>query len=175
MATQPIQPARAVQTTANGLPSLPDLSVLEVPDGHVLLLKARGKGVQIYPCDPKSHTFGAARPEAILLTDDGQIIHHFKGPTWRAADGSLVVGKVAKKVPAPTDNAIPWLLLTATHPEGSQTARFPTCLTFSGYTHNTGTLRLAAVMLTASPKHLYFMKPNTTFMYRKPLINATTK
>ena len=107
MATQSTQP------TPSGQPSLPDLTVLAVPANQVLLFKARGRGVQIYPCDPATHTFGPARPQAILVTADGDIIHHFKGPTWQAEDGSLVVGVVVHKVPAPADDAIPWLLLTA--------------------------------------------------------------
>jgi hypothetical protein len=49
-----------------------------------------------------------------LVTDDGQLIRHSKGPTWLAEDGSSVVGKVLQKVSAPADDAIPWLLLTAT-------------------------------------------------------------
>jgi len=114
MATQPIRPVRVIQPKTNGQPALPDLTVLAVPDGQVLLFRARGKGVQIYPCDPATCTFGPAHPEAILLTDDGDLIHHSKGPTWQAADGSLVTGKVVQKVPAPADNAIPWLLLSAT-------------------------------------------------------------
>ena len=95
MATQSIQP------TPSGQPSLPDLTVLAVAANQVLLFKARGRGVQIYPCDPATHAFGPARPQAILVTDDGDIIHHFKGPTWQAEDGSLVVGTVVHKVPAP--------------------------------------------------------------------------
>jgi hypothetical protein len=86
----------------------------------VFLLRARGRGVQIYPCDPVTHNFGPARPEAILVTDDGEIIHHSKGPTWTfPADGSFVVGKVVQKVAAPADDAIPWLLLTRTSPSTS--------------------------------------------------------
>jgi Protein of unknown function (DUF3455) len=106
-------PTTAVQSTSTGQPSLPDLTVLAVPADQVLLFKARGRGVQIYPCDPTTHAFGPARPEAVLVTDGGSIIHHFKGPTWQAADGSLVVGTVVHKVSAPADDAIPWLLLTA--------------------------------------------------------------
>lgn len=93
MATQIIQPAQS------GQPSLPDLTVLAVPADQVLLFKARGRGVQIYSCDPATHAFGAARPQAILVTDDGDIIHHFKGPTWQAADGSLVVVRSFTKSP----------------------------------------------------------------------------
>ena len=110
MATPNVQSAQPIQ------PSLPDLTVLAVPTDQVLLFKARGRGVQIYPCDLSTHTFGPARPQAILVTDDGDIIHHFKGPSWQAADGSIVVGTVVYKVPAPADDAIPWLLLSAAPP-----------------------------------------------------------
>jgi Protein of unknown function (DUF3455) len=114
MATQPIRPARTAQPTTSGQPSLPDLTVIAVPDGQVLRFRARGKGVQIYSCDPVTHLYGPAVPEAILLTSDGALIHHSKGPKWEAEDGSFVVGKVVQKVSAPADDAIPWLLLTAT-------------------------------------------------------------
>lgn len=110
MATPSVQPDQLAQ------PSLPDLTVLAVPAGHVLLFKARGRGVQIYPRDPSTHAFGPAHPRAILVTNDGDIIHHFKGPSWQAADGSTVVGTVVHKVPAPADDAIPWLLLSAAPP-----------------------------------------------------------
>ncbi len=108
MATQTMHPVPVPQ------PSLPDLTVLAVPADQVLAFRARARGVQIYPCDPQTHTFGAARPEAILVTDHGDIIHHFKGPTWQAADGSQVVGTVVHKTPAPDPDAIPWLLLSTT-------------------------------------------------------------
>lgn len=112
----------ATQPTTVPDPSLPDLSVLAVPAGHALLLKARARGVQIYPCDPNTHTFGAPHPEAILVTDEGEIIHHFKGPTWEAADGSNVVGTPVHKASAPDPNAIPWVLLSTVPggtPEGT--------------------------------------------------------
>jgi hypothetical protein len=114
MATQPIRTTRTTQPATSDQPSLPDLTVLAVPAGQVFLFSARGRGVQIYTCDSETSTFGPPRPEALLVTDDGDLIHHFKGPTWQAADGSLVVGTVIKKVPAPADDAIPWLLLSAT-------------------------------------------------------------
>lgn len=109
MATTASQPVTAPD------PSLPDLSVLAVPAGHRLLSKARARGLQIYPCDPATHTFGPPRPEAILVTDEGEIIHHFKGPngpTWQTADGSSIAGTPVHKVPAPDPDSIPWLLLS---------------------------------------------------------------
>jgi hypothetical protein len=107
MATPSVQPAQLAE------PSLPDLSVLAAPAGHVLLFKARGRGVQIYPCDPSTHAFGPAHSRAILVTNEGDIIHHFKGPSWQAADRSIVVGTVVYKVSAPAADSIPWLLLSA--------------------------------------------------------------
>ncbi len=90
---------------------------LKVPDGNVLLLRAYGKGVQIYDCpivDPPKAT-----PHAILLTDDrdeGDLVAiHFKGPSWQAIDGSIVVGDPAhaKHVVAPDPDGVDWLLLPA--------------------------------------------------------------
>lgn len=90
---------------------------LKVPDGNVLLLQAYGKGVQIYDC-PVSTT-SKATPHAILLTDDmdeGDLVAiHFKGPSWQATDGSIVVGDAmnAKHAPAPDPDGVDWLLLPA--------------------------------------------------------------
>jgi hypothetical protein len=88
---------------------------LKVPDGNVLLLRAYGKGVQIYDCPfvepPK------ATPHAILLTGDRDerdlVAIHFKGPSWQAMDGSIVVGDAAnaKHVVAPDPDGVDWLLL----------------------------------------------------------------
>ena len=106
--------ATASQLAAASGPSLPDLSILAAPAGHRLLFKAQARGLQIYPCDTTTQTFGPPRPEAILIADDGEIIHHFKGPngpTWQAGDGSNVAGTLVHKVAAPDPNAIPWLLL----------------------------------------------------------------
>jgi hypothetical protein len=86
MATPSMQPGMTDQ------PSLPNLTILAVPAGQVLLFEARAKGVQIYPCDATTHRFGSPHPEAILVTHKGEIIHHTKGPTWTAADGSFVTG-----------------------------------------------------------------------------------
>jgi len=100
---------------------IPD--VLKVPDGNVLLLRAYGKGVQIYNCpfvDPPKAT-----PHAILLTgdrDEGDLVAiHFKGPSWQATDGSIVVGDAAnaKHVTAPDPDGVDWLLLPAKSTTGN--------------------------------------------------------
>lgn len=98
-------------------PDVPDS--LKVPDGHVLLLQAYGKGVQIYDCpivDPKK---AKATPHAILLSgdkDEGDLVAiHFKGPSWQAMDSSIVVGDAANAIhfAAPDSDGVDWLLLPA--------------------------------------------------------------
>lgn len=113
-AASPQQATPSIQPTPGVDPSLPDLTILTPPAGQVLLFKAHAKGVQIYPCDPATHKFGKARPDAVLVTKEWDIIHHTSGPKWTAADGSWVTGTVLKSVAAPAENAIPWLLLQTT-------------------------------------------------------------
>jgi hypothetical protein len=91
------------------------------PDGGPLLLRAYGKGVQIYECpvsDPPT-----PRPHAILLKgdrDEGDLVAiHFAGPTWQALDGSTVVGAKMASAPSPDPDGVPWLLLKAKSTEGS--------------------------------------------------------
>jgi len=92
---------------------------LQVPPNSSLVLKARGKGVQIYECASKPDEAGAfawklKAPEADLFDDGGKkVAHHFAGPTWQAPDGSSALGTVKAKVDAPDPQAVPWVLLTA--------------------------------------------------------------
>lgn len=113
-AASPQQATTSIQPTPGVDPSLPDLTILAPPAGQVLLFKAHAKGVQIYPCDPATHKFGKAHPDAVLVAKEWDIIHHTSGPKWTAADGSWVTGTVLKSVAAPAENAIPWLLLQTT-------------------------------------------------------------
>ena len=106
-------------------PQVPD--ILKVPDGQTVLLKALGKGVQIYACtataaDPGKFGWTFKAPEADLTDEDGKkIAKHYAGPTWEANDGSKVVGAVLQKADAPKPGAIPWLLLKAKTNEGTGT------------------------------------------------------
>jgi len=85
-------------------------SILSVPPGNALLLRAYGIGVQIYTCPV--YPTSAAVPHADLIAsdkDEGDIVAiHFAGPTWQALDGSSVVGDAAnaKHFPAPTQMAL---------------------------------------------------------------------
>jgi hypothetical protein len=102
-------------------PKLPKAPAeLQVPPNSSLVLKARGKGVQIYECANKPEEAGAfawklKAPEADLFDDRGQkAAHHFAGPTWQATDGSSALGSVIAKADAPDPQSIPWLLLKTT-------------------------------------------------------------
>jgi hypothetical protein len=69
----------------------------------------QGKGEQIYQCADGKWLLQA--PLANLSDDEGNLAaEHFSGPTWQAADGSTVVGRVISKV-TPDQTTIPWLLL----------------------------------------------------------------
>src|SRR5712692_7662269 len=103
-------------------PQGPDIGV---PDGQTVLLKALGKGVQIYNCkvradDPSKFEWSFKAPEADLTNKDGKkIAKHYAGPTWEANDGSKVVGE--KKAEVPKAGAVPWLRLKARANEGTGT------------------------------------------------------
>jgi len=98
-----------------------------VPAGQTVLLKALGKGVQIYECkakpeDPGKFKWSFKAPEADLTNEHGDKIgKHYAGPTWEANDGSKVVGEKKADKPAPRPDAVPWLLLQATTNEGTGT------------------------------------------------------
>jgi hypothetical protein len=88
------------------------------PPGSPLLLTLAADGVQIYTCDAKNNAFEwtFTAPDAKLSDKRGHAAGtHSAGPTWKAADGSTVVGEVIAKADAPTasPSAIPWLLLRA--------------------------------------------------------------
>jgi hypothetical protein len=97
-------------------PSSPDATSVTPPADAQLILRTAADGVQIYTCQAVENklqwVFKA--PEALLFDETGrQIGKHFAGPSWESFDGSLVTGEVVSKMPAPTPDAIPWLLLRA--------------------------------------------------------------
>jgi hypothetical protein len=76
-----------------------------------------GRGSQVYVCDGAAWKLKA--PEAVLLDPSGkQVGTHFAGPSWRAADGSVVVGEPLVASPSPEAGSIPWLVLRAKSHEG---------------------------------------------------------
>src|ERR1700736_6304294 len=90
---------------------------LKPPASERLVLKARGKGVQIYTCtaggNPDAYSWTLKKPQADLFDPQRKKIGtHYAGPTWEASDGSRVVGHVEQKADSPA-HSIPWLLLKA--------------------------------------------------------------
>jgi hypothetical protein len=79
-------------------------------------IEAFGKGVQIYACKASGGTYAWAlqAPDATLADAKGRTIgRHFAGPSWRANDGSTVVGEPLNVSPSPDAGAVPWLVLHA--------------------------------------------------------------
>ena len=107
---------------ASLLAQIPD--ALKPPPTESLMLKALGRGKQIYECRGAAGKFEwvLETPQADLLDAQGKVIgRHFQGPTWQATDGSKVVGEVQQHANSPHAGAIPWLLLKAKSHEGAGT------------------------------------------------------
>lgn len=101
---------------AASLPQAPE--ALRPPAGQHLAMELLATGVQIYECVASEWKFKG--PEATLIDRTGRPMGtHYGGPTWKAPDGSLVVGEVRAKAPAAAANAIPHLLLGAKSTSGT--------------------------------------------------------
>jgi hypothetical protein len=101
-----------------GQSSIPSAAELHDPPGHMILFKLRTlpTSVQIYTCKATDGTFGwsGPDPDAIVAnSEETLILHHYKGPTWEATDGSVVRGSNAKHFLAPQAQSVDWLELTA--------------------------------------------------------------
>ena len=94
---------------------------LAVPSEHALAAFRKGVGVQIYTCAAADAAYSWAfkAPQADLLSADKRAAgSHYAGPTWKALDGSSVVGtKIASASIRPS--AVPALLLQAASHSGS--------------------------------------------------------
>ena len=107
------------QTAANPLPS----ADLKDPEGQKVRFRFQTlpHSVQIYTCRQTSQGFAWAGPDpdAILATADRKLtVHHYKGPTWEATDGSMVRsdGSLAKHFLPQNKDAVHWLELPAKEP-----------------------------------------------------------
>lgn len=137
---------------AHAGPSAPAVpTAIQVEDGNKLFLVGHADGVQIYSCNATSsgYRWDFVAPRADLYDDNGKLITtHFAGPTWKAKDGSNVVGRLVDRVTVDA-NAIPWLLLsarsTATGTDGDRLA----ATTFIQRIATTGGLAPAAAECTA--------------------------
>jgi hypothetical protein len=108
--------AAALSQVAAAAPPAPVVPTdIQVGDGNKVFLVGHAVGVQIYSCNSGASGFnwGLVAPRADLYDDNGKVIvKHFGGPTWRAKDGSSVVGRREKQVTVDA-TAIPWLLLSS--------------------------------------------------------------
>jgi hypothetical protein len=83
---------------------------IDVPPHSRLLLRAEGRGDQVYGCDNRHWVLKV--PDAELFNQEGSVIgRHFAGPTWQLNDGSWVKGRAVAKQVAPDATLVPWLLL----------------------------------------------------------------
>jgi hypothetical protein len=83
----------------------------------VLMLKAQGKGDQVYEC--VEGNWMLIGPDARLFNEQGNVIgRHYAGPTWQLKDGSLVTGKAIAKTASSDAQSVPWLLLKASSGTG---------------------------------------------------------
>jgi hypothetical protein len=81
-----------------------------------------GTGAQVYICSGSGDHFAwtLKAPDATLTDASKKAVgKHFAGPTWRANDGSSVVGEAVANSPSPRRGAIPWLVLRAKSHSGS--------------------------------------------------------
>jgi len=102
-----------------GCASRPDVpEALRPPAGQALAVELLASGVQVYECAAGeavgTYEWKFRGPEASLRDPGGRPMGtHFAGPTWKAPDGSFVVGEVRGRAPAKEPGAIPHLLLAA--------------------------------------------------------------
>ena len=96
-------------------------SELRPPANQHEILRLHAKGNQIYSCkaDGEQFSWTLKAPEAELYAKDGKAFgKHSAGPSWKANDGSQVVGKAVATMPAPDTNSVPWLLLSVVSRSG---------------------------------------------------------
>ncbi len=106
----------AAQTAQSPLPA----SAMKDPSGQKVLFKFHTlpTSVQIYTCRQtvRGFTWTGPDPDAILTNERKTVtVHHYKGPTWEATDGSIVRsdGALARHFLPNNKDAVHWLELTA--------------------------------------------------------------
>jgi hypothetical protein len=144
LALPALLPGPAHAEAALAPPRVP--AATRVPGGHVPFLLGHASGTQDYACQPASasptgYAWTLVAPDAKLVDEQGaRIMTHFAGPTWRANDGSTVVGARVEGVTV-SPGAIPWLLLrAASTTPGPGGGDLLTATTYIQRVHTTGGL-----------------------------------
>jgi hypothetical protein len=108
----------AAQSPA-GNPSANVPGKLRVSGSIVADIRARGFQVYVLQRDAAGKPAWALKgPDATFQGAHGLEGKHYAGPTWECTtDGSKVAGVKIAESPSPSADAIPWLLLSATHHE----------------------------------------------------------
>ena len=78
--------------------------------GETLVATIHAEGAQVYECKADAGgklAWQFREPIATLLVSGKTVGRHYAGPNWELADGSAVVGKVARRAPGATANDIP--------------------------------------------------------------------
>jgi hypothetical protein len=98
-------------------------SEMKDPDGQKVLFRfqTQPNSVQVYTCKPAGQSFAwsGPDPDAILMDSAHKLtVHHYKGPTWEATDGSIVHsdGALARHFLPGNAAAVHWLELPAKDP-----------------------------------------------------------
>jgi Protein of unknown function (DUF3455) len=104
---------------------------VKVPAGSKLLLRVKGRGVQVYTCqasaaDTTQYTWVLLEAKAMLYAGaeyGGKTVRHYFNakhhPVWETEDGSSVEGTKLQQADAPDQGDIPWLLLKASSSSGT--------------------------------------------------------
>ena len=127
--------------------------LIAAPAGNEVFLVGHATGTQNYTCN-STGSWGSPVPEADLVTDNGQHIHHFAGPTWQEVpNGSSVVAAKVNNGVSPNPDAIPWLLLKATKTTAGRGGHLLSDTTYIQRLHTAGGLApTTACTATTDPK-----------------------
>lgn len=89
---------------------------LKVPEGATEVLRLHGQGAIIFRCEeqPAGLRWAFRQPEAELRDAQGKVaVRHDAAKAFLHVDGSSLIVDIIDHVPAPEDNALPWLLMNA--------------------------------------------------------------
>ncbi|HEX6653800.1 MAG TPA: DUF3455 domain-containing protein [Thermoleophilaceae bacterium] len=135
-------------------PVAPDVPMdIKVPAGNKVFLVGHAVGVQIYSCNAANggYAWTLVAPRANLYGDNGKLIAtHSAGPTWRATDGSAVIGRRDAPPVMVDGTAIPWLRLVAASTSAGDDGDRLAHTTYVQRVATTGGLAPAAATCTAS-------------------------